>query len=120
MPQKKLAIFLLVLFSLVIALILFFRFKDRLDPSQQIVDLVIEDKKLVSPRDPITIKKGKKVTFLIKADKDEQLHLEGYHAFTSFKAGQLTELKFEALTPGKFPMYLDKSHTYLSSVEIIN
>jgi hypothetical protein len=118
MSKKYLIAILLGFVGLLILQILFVNFKDRLDPSQQVIDLVIENKKMVSLKDPIEIKKGKKVTFLIKGDEDEQLHLEGYHAFTSFKANELTELKFDALTAGKFSLWLDKSHTFLASVVI--
>ena len=120
MPKKKIQsnlIFFLAAFIL-IASIIFSLNKDRFDPSQQIINIEIKDKKIVKPADPIKIKQNKKVTLYIDIDQPEQLHLEGYHAFTTLFSNKTNKLEFESLTPGKFHLYLDKSRTYLGSVDI--
>ena len=89
-----------------------------LSSNEQTIAVVIHDRKLASPPSPIVIGQGKKVTLWILGDEDEQFHLNGYHAFVSFKAGVKTKLEFEALTPGRFPMVLDKSKSFLGEIEI--
>ena len=91
--------------------------KDRFDPSQQIINIEIKEKKLVKP-ESITLTQNKKITFYIKIDEPEELHLEGYHAFLKLYPDKTNRFEFESLSPGKFHLYLDKSRTYLGDVEI--
>lgn len=81
--------------------------------------MTIQNQKLVKPLSPIIIEKGKEVRLRIQSDQEEDFHLEGYHAFSPLKTDRVMILEFEALTVGSFPFYLDRSHTYLGSFEIV-
>lgn len=80
----------------------------------------VENKQLIKPEEPIVIKKGETVTFKVQIDEAEQFHLKGYHAFLQLIPGVTNSIEIEALTVGSFPIYLDKSRTYLTSVQIVD
>jgi hypothetical protein len=92
---------------------------DELQPNQQIVEIEIADLKMVSPKSPIVIEKGKSVQLRIQTDENEEFHLEGYHAFTKLKPDRVMLLDFEALTEGRFSMYLDRSKTHIGIIEVV-
>ncbi len=110
-------VLILLLLTIFSAIILVLPYKYESDSST--INLQIKNKKLVEPVEQITIKQGKIVTFDVSIDEDEQFHLEGYHLFKTVHPRRENLIEFEALTPGIFHIYLDKSRTYLTSVQII-
>jgi hypothetical protein len=93
--------------------------KNELQTNQQIVEIEIVNLKMISPESPIVIEKGKSVQLRIQTDEDEEFHLEGYHAFTKLKSDRVMLLDFEALTEGRFSMYLDRSKTHIGIIEVV-
>src|SRR5687768_8684559 len=106
------AVAALTFIGLLFASELFNLSKQYFDPNRQVINIVIENHKIIQPEQPIRVQKGKKVLLKIDYDVSEQFHIEGYHAFSKIKPDQTTELSFEALSPGSFPIFLDQSKKF--------
>lgn len=82
--------------------------------------LKIKNGELINQDKTINVSQNQEITFRIISDTEEEFHLEGYHAFTSFKANTPTDISIKTLTPGEFPIILDKSGKYLATLRIIS
>jgi len=83
-----------------------------------VFELVIENKKLVSESETISVKKGDEVTIRITADETEEFHIHGLDISVDLTSGQPAELKFIADKTGRFEFELEHSKTELGALEV--
>jgi len=56
----------------------------------------------------------------IKSDEEEELHIEGYHAFTKLYPGRTVTLEVWTATAGNFSILLDRSKRHIGDLEVVS
>lgn len=80
--------------------------------------LVLENGKLVSGPEIVTVTEGDTVTFEITADADEEFHLHGYDKIVTLEAGVTQTLSFQADITGRFPYELEQAGSEIGVLEV--
>jgi hypothetical protein len=84
----------------------------------RIVEISIRDGKLLGG--PLRSVENDVLVLKIKSDEEEQLHIEGYHAFTKLSPGRTVTLEVWTATVGNFPILLDKSKRHVGNLEVVS
>lgn len=116
---KKLLIVFLICELAVLVFYAFFYFFSNQNYKDKLIVLEIQNLELVNRDKIIQVNQGDEITFRIVADKPDEFHLEGYHAFSKFEANTPKEVSIQALSAGVFPIKLDRSNTYLGVLKVI-
>ncbi|MBI2109317.1 MAG: hypothetical protein HYT93_04080 [Parcubacteria group bacterium] len=81
--------------------------------------LVVENKKIISGPETITIKQGETVSIIVTADEDEEFHLHGYDRSVDLEKGVPAILTFKASASGRFMFELEESKTDIGALEVL-
>lgn len=66
----------------------------------------------------IEVAEGDTVSFRVRHDSDEELHVHGYDLSEDLPAGETVPVSFEATIPGIFEIELEGSHVLLARLEV--
>lgn len=66
----------------------------------------------------LTVSSGETVTFRVRHDSDEELHVHGYDIARPLPAGKTVTVRFRAELEGIFEIELERSHTPLGSLQV--
>jgi hypothetical protein len=75
----------------------------------KIISIDVRQNEIVGRESTIIVGRGDKLLFKISSDVSEDFHIEGYHLFGKLNPKEDLKLTLDAETPGKFPIFLDKS-----------
>lgn len=87
------------------------------DLSGRLIELVIDDGRLVGGARRETVELGDTVTLRVSGAGDDEVHVHGYDLFIHLEEGR-GEMTFEASIPGVFEIELERSHTLLVRMEV--
>ncbi|SDF19331.1 hypothetical protein SAMN05660662_1280 [Blastococcus aurantiacus] len=66
----------------------------------------------------ISVRVGESVTLVLNSTIDDELHVHGYDLTADLRAGQTTELTFDATIPGVFEIELHDAGTVLLTLQV--
>jgi len=72
--------------------------------AEKVIDLRIEQRKIVQPQQTVRVVKGDAVTLRWQTDQKVALHLHGYDLKLDIEPGSLVEMRFDAAVTGRFPI----------------
>lgn len=73
-------------------------------PSIKVIDVRIEQRKVVQPQNAVRLVKGDAVTLRWQTDEKVTLHMHGYDLKLDVEPGRLAEMHFDAAVSGRFPV----------------
>lgn len=89
------------------------------EPTSQAVELVVQNKRLVSGPQVVTVTEGTAVTLRIRSDEPDELHLHGYDLTLKLPRDTVADLSFVADRSGRFEYELHNSHLLLGVLEVL-
>lgn len=88
-------------------------------PAQQVVTVIVENKKVISGPKTIQTTQGDKLIMqIIVLDEDEELHMHGYDKSIMLKKNTPAKLSFVTDIAGRFPYELEHSQTEIGVLEV--
>ena len=66
----------------------------------------------------LSVRVGESVTLVLNSKIDDELHVHGYDLTADLRAGQTTELTFDATIPGVFEVELHDAGSVLLSLQV--
>ena len=81
--------------------------------------LTVQNKKITSGPETITVKQGDTVAITVTADEDEEFHVHGYDRSVDLEKGVPATLSFEASASGRFMFELEESKAEIGALEVL-
>jgi hypothetical protein len=113
-PHRFVIPFLAILLTLLVVFLFWLYRSD-----ENVIPVFIVETIIQRPGPVITVKQGKSIELRIESDHSEEVHIEGYHAFTPVNADTIAVLKIDALTAGQFPIVLDKAKKRIGTFSVV-
>ncbi len=74
------------------------------EASQQVIEVQIEDRKVVAPREAIRLTEGDVIELRWTSDEPVELHLHGYDLKIDVRPDEPTSMIIDAYAAGRFPI----------------
>jgi hypothetical protein len=82
------------------------------------VRIVVRGGKPVGGLKRVTLKKGQRVTLVVRSDVADEVHLHGYDRSVDVDSGQTARLVFTASIPGRFEVELEDRGLQIADLEV--
>ena len=87
-------------------------------PAAVTIRIVVRQGRVVGGARSVTVRRGRRVELVVRADAADEVHVHGYDLFRDLSAGSVTRLAFRADIAGRFEVELEHAHLPILELEV--